>query len=203
MPSAISAARRLGVGAAVAALSLVAAGSASAKSVAVNPDDCTPPPATLQPFGGFGDSAFYVLNPGGDMEGGVPGWTLSGGAGVVAGDDGLGVRGGTHVLSLPAGATVVSAPICIDETFPFARLVAQGAKGAQLKVELLYTDTKGRSVVKGSGSYQARSAAWAPTDLFKIDPKLDGAAPVQFRFTAPSGSGFLLDDFYVDPRARI
>ena len=37
---------------------------------------------------------------------------------------------------------------------------------------------------------------------FGIDAKLDGAAPVQFRFTAPKGSGFLLDDFYVDPRLR-
>ena len=37
---------------------------------------------------------------------------------------------------------------------------------------------------------------------FDINAKLDGAAPVQFRFTAPKGSGWLLDDFYVDPRYR-
>src|SRR6201999_3471558 len=55
MPSAITAVRRLRAGAAVAALTLIAAGPVHAKGVAANPDDCTPIAATLQPFAPFGD----------------------------------------------------------------------------------------------------------------------------------------------------
>ena len=138
------------------------------------------------------------------MESGLPGWTLSGGAAVVAGDDGLGVLAGTKVLSLPAGASVVTAPICIDKTFTHARLLARStyAVGAALDVDVLYTDTKGTTVVKGSRRYTVNRVVWAPTGDFDINAKLDGAAPIRFRFTAPKGSGWLLDDFYVDPRAR-
>ena len=64
------------------------------------------------------------------MESGLKGWTLSGGAAVVAGDDGLGVRGGSKVLSLPAGATVTTSPICIDETFTHARVLARSTVAA-------------------------------------------------------------------------
>ena len=160
--------------------------------------------ALEHPFAPWGDNGFYVLHPGGDMESGLPGWTLSGGAAVVDGDDALGVRAGTKVLRLPAGATVVTSPICIDRTFTHARLLARSmaAVGARLDVDVLYTDTKGKSVVKGSKSYSVNRVEWAPTADFDINAKLDGAAPVQFRFTAPKNSGWLLDDFFVDPRSR-
>lgn len=192
------------LGAAMAALALVVAPAAHAKGAAANPDNCTPPAALEHPFASWGDAGFYVLNAGGDMESGLEGWTLSGGAAVVAGDDGLGVRAGSKVLSLPAGASAVSAPICIDETFTHARLLARSlvASGSTLDVDVLYTDVKGKSVVKGSKSYSVKSSAWAPSTDFNIKAKLDGAAPVQFRFTAPKKSAWELDDFYVDPRAR-
>ena len=96
------------VAAAAAALTLLVAPAAHAKGVAANLTGCTPLAALEHPFAPWGDNGFYVLNPGGDMESGLPGWTLSGGAAVVAGDDGLGVRAGTKVLSLPAGASVVT-----------------------------------------------------------------------------------------------
>jgi hypothetical protein len=192
------------VAAAVAALTLVAAPAAHAKAAAANPDGCTPPAALEHPFAPWFDNGFYVLHPGGDMESGLPGWTLSGGAAVVAGDDGLGVRPGAKVLRLPAGATAVTSPICIDQTFTHARLLARTMTliGTKLDVDVLYTDTKGRSVVKGSESFNLNLLGWAPTINFDINAKLAGAAPIQFRFTAPRGTGWLLDDFYVDPRYR-
>jgi hypothetical protein len=192
------------VAAAVAALTLVAAPAAHAKAAAANPDGCTPPAALEHPFAPWSDNGFYVLHPGGDMESGLAGWTLSGGAAVVDGDDGLGVRAGAKVLRLPAGATVVTSPICIDQTFTHARLLARATSlvGSKLDVDVLYTDTRGRSVVKGSKSFNLNLLGWAPTVNFDINARLDGAAPVQFRFTAPKGTGWLLDDFYVDPRYR-
>ena len=192
------------VAATAAVLALAVTPVAQAKGVAANPDNCTPLAALEHPFAGWGDAGFYVLHPGGDMESGLKGWTLSGGATVVAGDDGLGVRGGSKVLSLPAGATVTTSPICIDETFTHARVLARStvASGSTLNVDVLYTDVKGKSVVKGSKSYSVKSSAWAPSTDFSIDAKLAGAAPVQFRFTAPKSSSWVLDDFYVDPRNR-
>ena len=192
------------VAAAVAALTLLVVPAADAKGVAANLTGCTPLAALEHPFAPWGDNGFYVLNPGGDMESGLPGWTLSGGATVVAGDDGLGVRAGTKLLSLPAGASAVSAPICIDKTFTHARLLARStaAIGSALDVDVLYTDINGKTVVKGSKRYSVNRVIWAPTNDFDINAKLDKAAPVQFRFTAPKGSGWLLDDFYVDPRMR-
>src|SRR5829696_9046963 len=73
-------------------------------------------------------------------------------AAIVAGDDGLGVRAGSKVLSLRAGAMVTTSPICIDETFTHARVLARStvASGSTLIVDVLYADGKGKSVVKGS-----------------------------------------------------
>jgi hypothetical protein len=192
------------VAAAVAALTLVTAPAAHAKAAAANPDGCTPPAALEHPFAPWSDSGFYVLHPGGDMESTLPGWALSGGAALVAGDDGLGVRAGATVLSLPAGATAVTSPICIDDTFTHARLLARTTipSVSKLKVDVLYTDTNGKTVEKGSKTFTTTSFAWAPSENFDIDAKLEGAAPVQFRFTAPNHSNWLLDDFYVDPRMR-
>jgi len=190
--------------AATAVLALFITPAAQASGVVANPKNCTPMAALEHPFARWADAGFYVLHPGGDMETGLKGWTLSGGAAVVAGDDGLGVRGGSKVLSLPAGATVTTSPICIDETFTHARVLARStvAAGSTLNVDVLYTDSKGVSVVKGSKSYAVKTSAWAPSTDLNIDAKLAGAAPVQFRFTAPKTSSWQLDDFYVDPRAR-
>jgi hypothetical protein len=177
---------------------------AHAETAAANTTGCTPQPAFDHPFTPWGDMGTYTLSPGGDMETGLAGWTLSGAAAVVDGDDDLGVLAGAHVLSLPAGASVVTAPICIDETYPWAKLVAKStvAKGSTLDVQVLYVDSKGKAVAKGSDHFEVKDGAWAPSVELGIYAELAGAAPVSFRFTAPKGSGWLLDDFYVDPRSR-
>jgi hypothetical protein len=113
------------VAAALAALTLVVVPAAHAKGAAANLDNCTPLPALEHPFAPWGDKGFYMLHRGGDMESALTGWTLSGGAAVVAGDDGLGVRAGSKVLSVPGGASVVTSPICIDDTFTHARLLGR------------------------------------------------------------------------------
>jgi hypothetical protein len=192
------------VATAVAALTLAAAPAAQAAGVAADPDGCTPLAALEQPFAPWGDSGLYVLHPGGDMESDLPGWELSGGAALVAGDDELGVLEGASVLALPAGATAVTSPICIDETFTHARVLARATlpSVSKLQVDVLYTDVRGKTVEKGSKTFSTKSMEWGPSDNFGINAKLLGAAPVQFRFSAPNHSSWLLDDFYVDPRSR-
>ena len=137
------------------------------------------------------------------MESGLPGWTLSGGAAVVAGDDGLGVRAGRKVLSA-AGRRDGGHVADLHRQDLHARAPARaqhGGVGLDLDVDVLYTDTKGKSVVQGSRATRSTRGLGADSD-FDINARLDGAAPVQFRFTAPKNSGWLVDDFYVDPRAR-
>ena len=69
-------------------------------------------------------------------------------------------------------------------------------------MDVLYTDTRGKTVVKGSKSLSVGNPHMGPTENFNIDAKLAGAAPVQFRFTAPKNSGWLLGRLLRDPRYR-
>ena len=51
-----------------------------------------------------------------------------------------------------------------------------------------------------SGSHAGAPGIWGLSDALEFNAA--GAAPVAFRFTAPSGTSWQLDDVYVDPRAR-
>jgi|tagenome__1003787_1003787.scaffolds.fasta_scaffold20472173_2 hypothetical protein len=214
MPFVTSGSRRTGRIAALAtSLGLLAlAPAAQAATTAANPQSCTPKPALSQPFTPWGDRGNYTLSPGGNMERSLTGWNLASGAHVVAGSESFHVGGAADAasLSLPAGSSVVSAPICIDDTYPWFRLFARntGDQKAGLKVEILYLDTHGKLQTRASGNYSATGSAWAPTGTMKIAMTFDtsvagGAAPVAFRLT-PQGAraNWQIDDLYVDPMAR-
>jgi hypothetical protein len=202
---------RASLASACLALGLITAGPAHAKGAASNADLCTAQPALDHPFTAFGDTGTYTLAGGGNMEGALPGWTLSPGVTTVEGNEPFFVGSAAHhrSLSLPGGATVTTAPVCIDQTYPWFRLFVRNTspKAASLKIEVVYTDTKGKVVIKGSGSYNGAPGVWDLTDTQRIKAKFDasvagGAAPISFRFTAPAGTSWQLDDVYVDPRAR-
>jgi hypothetical protein len=189
--------------AAVAGLGLLAAAPAAQAAA------CTPQPATGQPFTQWDDLGFYTLVPGGDIEGDLSGWTLDG-AQVVEGNEPFQI-GGTadhRSLALTEGDSVTTAPICIDDTYPWFRFFARNTAGskAKLRVEVLYTDAKGKLREEGTGDYETRESDWLPTGSLAIDVDWDkvpgGAVPISFRFTAESNSSFLVDDVYVDPMAR-
>jgi hypothetical protein len=214
MPFITTSSRRIGrVLVAVCGLALVvAAPAANAATTAANPQKCVPQPALKQAFLPWSDAGQYTLSPGGDLESPLAGWMLSGGARVTAGNEPFYVGRTTDrsSLSLPAGSSVITAPICIDDTYPWFRLFARNSgdvKGG-LKVEILYLDTTGKLRTRASGVYTARTFGWAPTGTLKIPMTFDpttagGAAPVAFRFT-PQGpsSSWQIDDVYVDPMAR-
>jgi len=195
--------------AAVAGLGLLAAAPAAQAAPAPAPADCTPPPATGQPFTPWDDLGFYTLVSGGDFEGDLAGWTLDG-AQVVDGNEqfGAGAAGDHRSLALAEGDSVTSAPICIDDTYPWFRFFARNTAGrkAKLRVDVLYTDVKGRLREEGTGDYSTREDGWLPTGSLGIDVDWNkipgGTVLVSFRFTAGSNSSFLVDDVYVDPFAR-
>jgi hypothetical protein len=198
--------------AAVAGLGLLAAAPAAQAATAA-PASCTPQPASGRPFAPWDDFSAYALVAGGDIEGDLVGWTLAG-AQVVEGNEPFQVGGaGDHLsLALAEGDAVTTAPICIDDTYPSFRFFARNTAGrkAKLRVEVLYTDVKGKLREVGTGDYATREGDWLPTGSLSIDVDWDkvtggagvGAIPVKFRLTAENNSSFLVDDVYVDPMAR-
>src|SRR3712207_6415083 len=73
--------------------------SASAGILTASATSCTNTPLT-QPFRPWGDYAKYFMPPGGSFEGSTAGWTLSGGARVVAGNEPWKVRNGADARSM-------------------------------------------------------------------------------------------------------
>jgi hypothetical protein len=212
MPFIISGRRGRGrVLAATLGLAAVIATPAHAAGEIANPYDCAPQATLSQSFSTWNDYGQYtpVLNAG--LEDGSTGWTLTGGATVVQGNEPWKIGGSSHhnALDLPAGSSAVTAPICIDQTYPYFRLFARNAGRAKssLKIEVLYFDGQGKLLNTKPYDYKTGSTSWQPTGMVGINvftPKTTvTAAPVAFRFT-PTGTDahHQIDDVYVDPWAR-
>lgn len=152
------------------------------------------------------------LGDGGNVEGSLTGWSLTGGAAAVAGGAPAvtGAPAGTKSLLIPSGGSVTSAPMCVAAHSPFFRLQARntGIAGA-LKVEVLYLDGPRYTGERETG-YVTGGTAWAPTNRLSLAQGIMGVngsstsqATVAFRFT-PVGTGgkWQVDDLYVDPYRR-
>jgi hypothetical protein len=194
-----------------AGLAAMIATPAHAKGKVANPYDCAPQPTLAQNFAAWNDYGQYTPVPNAGLEDGATGWTLTGGASVVAGNEPWKIGGSWHrnALDLPAGSSAVTAPICIDETYPHFRLFARnaGSPKSALKIEVLYFDTKGKVINTKPYDYKPVSTSWHPTGLVGINVFTSkttvAAAPVAFRFRpAAKDAHFQIDDVYVDPRAR-
>jgi hypothetical protein len=194
-----------------AALGAAALLAAPAKAATIsNPYDCAPQPTLAQSFSSWSDYGLYTPVPNAGVESGATGWTLAGGATVVAGNEPWKIGGASHrsSLDLPGGAVAITAPLCIDETYPHFRLFVRnaGSLKAALKIEVLYFDAKGNIVNTKPVDYRTITNLWQPTGMVGISvftPKTTvAAAPVAFRFTAAKDGHFQIDDVYVDPWAR-
>lgn len=160
--------------------------------------------ALSQPFAPWGDPNQYKLAPGGDFEGSLAGWSLSGAAAVVAGSEPAGVTGtvGSSSLSLPAGASAESPPTCVNAAYPSFRFFARGdTAGSILAVSVVYRTLLGVATIPVGVVGLADS--WAPTLPMVTGSAVPGAlsggtAAVALRFTSLTGSS-QIDDVYVDP----
>ena len=165
-----------------------------------------------QTFRPWNDRGSYTLSPGAGMEGTLPGWTLTGGAGTVAGNEPFQVGGPLdgRSLSLPAGSSVTTAPICVGINYPFFRFFARnsGSYFSALDVEVLYLNAGGHVMDSQLLGRLRGYASWAPSPRISLaigrsGTATGGDAAVAFRFTP---RGFLgrwqIDDVYVDPYAR-
>jgi hypothetical protein len=196
----------LATGAALLSLLGVLFTGATAQAALVSSGACNE--ASLsQPFLRWGDTNTYELLPGGDFEGSLAGWTLSGGAERVAGSEPYGVTGsvGSYSLSLPAGASAQSPFTCVDAAYPTLRFFGRD-RGllASVLVQVVYQTPIGTVAVPVGAV--ALSSTWQPTLQMLTASAVagaltDGTAQVALRFTSLAGSS-QIDDVFIDPHMR-
>lgn len=190
-------------GAVAIALLVVAAFAGSAEA-------CSYPGAS-RVFSRWGDQRDYVLAPEGGFEGVISGWSLKGGATVVAGNESyyLDGAGDTKSLALPSGGSAESPPICMAIDTPVFRFMARntGDPSSRLRVEavfsllgLVHTD-----VIETIRS----SSEWAPSPpvstVLGLSTLVGTLIPssIQIRLKPLDATGdWRIDDLYVDPFCR-
>jgi len=166
--------------------------------------------ATLtQPFLPWGDSNFYKLVPGGDFEGGLAGWTTSGGAAIVPGSEPFGATGsvGKYSLYLPAGGSVQSPYTCVDAAYPtFRFFVKNNSLLSTVLVSVVYKEPLLGPVTIPIGAV-ALTLKWSPSAQMLTASAVqgivngllaEGTPQVALKFTALTGSSNI-DDVFVDP----
>lgn len=189
--------RLLGFAALLVLATTAAAGTTSAAAALTCPGQ-----TYVQPFVPWLDPANYVLVQNGSLES-TRGWSLAGGAKLVSGNEPWKVssRTDSRSLALPSGSSATTPTLCITLLHPTLRLFTTntGSATATLRVEAI-TDVAGLRVTIPIGLLVA--GAWQPTTPLAFLTNLTSpvAGTVQFRFTpVGSGSGFRIDDVYVDP----
>jgi len=187
----------------VALLSALPIASAQAASTGTCPSA-----ALSQPFAGWGDTNFYALVPGGDFEGSLSGWTLSGGAKQTAGSEPFAATGtlGTHSLALPVGASVQTPAVCVSSTEHTFRFFARSeGTGATVLAQVIYGSVNGSD----PGKKTVLTSTWGPSTIFHTGPLVEkglagsstGTVQVALRITSLSGTA-RIDDLFQDPRMR-
>lgn len=163
-------------------------------------------PEAEQVFAPWKDKGWYQLAPDGGLAEGGNGWTLEGGAQLVA-DPGARSHEGVQeetAVSLPFGATATSPPVCVDPTTPDFRFMMRnvGNKDGKVRVTVTYENTA--KVTKArNADVHADGTEWLPTPPLKLDTDGEAERVARITFTAKdSKSNYLVDDLYVDPFAR-
>ncbi len=195
----------------IATALMVTAGSAHASGLTVNAANC-PTVQDSQAFLAWGDPSEYFLAPDGNFANSGASWTLTGGAGAIAGGDGYSLGANpvsTRSLALPNGSSATTPSICVGINSPTVRFVAQntGAPTSTLEVSATVDTTTGLNVTLPIGDISA-AGTWSPTlplpVVANLLPLLPGnETPITFTFT-PQGQGghWQIDDLFVDPWTR-
>lgn len=156
-----------------------------------------------RPFLPWLDPASYVLLQNGSLEK-ATGWSLTGGARLVAGNESFSVNSSSdrNSLSLPTGSSATSPPMCITLLHPTLRFFAlnSGAPTSVLTVQAI-VNLAGIRVALPVGLLLGGSN-WQPTLPLPFLTNLLAplSSTVSFRF-APlgPGGGWRIDDVYLDP----
>jgi hypothetical protein len=168
-----------------------------------------PTPSASQVFSPFGDAADYALVPDGNFEGDASGWTLNQ-ASVVSGNEPwyVGGDGDSQSLSIQPGGSAISPPFCVNDEFPSWRFFAQlngGPGRSWLDVSVQWTDKHGYSGVTQVATLRGGTyRTWRPTASLQLGPALNDYTTLTERlvFSVGDGSGWQIDDIYIDPYAK-
>jgi hypothetical protein len=194
------------LGAAVAAVcALVGLCFAAPASAALIETGACNEAALSQPFQRWHDSSSYELIPGGDFEGSLAAWSLSGGARQVAGSEPYGATGsvGSDSLELPSGASAQSPFTCVDAAYPTFRFFTRNdTLLSTVLVQVVYKTPLGELALPLGAV--ALSGSWQPTlpmltGSVALGLLSGGTAQAALRFTAVAGPS-QIDDVFVDPR---
>jgi hypothetical protein len=184
----------------LAGLVAAASGLLAATPAIADATSCSPP-ALTQPFLSWGDTHYYTLTPGqtpGNFT--ATGWTLRGGARIIATRLADGTVG--HVLDLPSGAKAISPQACVNSSYPTARTMIRGVRGAaDLSFNVSYPGQPG---FKHAGQLHAHTSRWTPSERFALRTEsLNGWQLGRFEFieTAKHADAQLYN-FYLDPYTR-
>lgn len=199
---------------AIATLAALAGGAATASAGALVASAPSCDGQSLsKPFTPWLDYADYTPLPGGDFEGDMSGWSMSGGTQVADGNAPQHVGGADDgsSLALPASGSATSATICVGLEHPTIRFFAKRRSTgplsglSTLRVDVL-TELYSGDVVTASIGVVAGNGTWQPTlpllAVVNLLPLLPGEhTPIAVRFTAEGGA-WSVDDVYVDPYGR-
>lgn len=189
-------------------LAAIAAPAAQAGVLVTTTTSCADQPFS-QPFIPWLDYANYVLAPDGGLEAGAAGWTLTGGAAVVAGNEPWSVRasGDASRLDLLAGSSATTPAMCVGLEHPALRFFVRRSDGSplsSLRADVLFEDAAGdvHAVTIGAvgglaaSSWQLSAPMAVVANLLALLP--GDRTPVAFRLV-PQGGAWQVDDLYVDP----
>ena len=166
------------------------------------------PSGGSQVFSPWQDFANYYLAPNGSFEFGTTGWSLSGGAAVVAGNEPF-LPTGTHSLALPSGSSALSPTICLGPKQIYVRMFAsdEGAQDGGLRVRVIWYGLLNR--VLGSTDFAVfdPGSPWTPTSKLNSSGGLQvpllpilGSTSARVEITPlGAGSNWRIDDLYIDP----
>jgi hypothetical protein len=165
-----------------------------------------------QVFLDWNDLRSYTLAPNGSFESGLDGWTVSDGVEVRPHLNSFLLDPGTSALFMPANSVAISPPICVTSDYPAARLFGKtltSRNAAAMRVKVIYPPSEEGDAPKAkpAGTLH-RERYWNATRKFALSPGQiakaagpDGTAKIRLRFQTRDAS-WLLDDVFVDPRAR-
>ena len=160
--------------------------------------------STSHPFAQFGDGGSYCSLRNNGFESGAAGWTLAGGAYVVADNEPWFVNGpGRSALDLPPGATATSSPLPISLLDPYLRLFARSSADGALRVQILFRGLTGNltGVLNASDLSPSDYTSWEPSgDVASLLALPLATSSAQVLVTSLAASGdWEIDDVYVDP----
>jgi hypothetical protein len=175
------------------------ASASSALASTTTPATSCSTPSLSQPFLSAGDSNWYTMAPGESPDNlAGEGWTLRGGASIELATLADGTTG--SVLDLPAGSSAVSPAMCVDGSYPIARMVTRTLGAAPSNATTFYTSVVGASKLSG-GMPVLGKPTWAVSPPDNVAPGAAGAEQVQFTFVAGAKAADLqIYNFWVDPR---